>query len=317
MSAAREERAVVDAAAQWMALLHSGHASPEELEALAMWRASDARHEKVFQRMSERVGRLPEDVLRQFPRQTLLHSLQAPSSRRKVLRTCLGFAAAALLFTGVSRQRGWTASGDVLQTSVGERRRIDLPDGSVLVLNARTRLESRFDASQRLIVLERGSLWLDVGRDAQRPFVVETVHGRMRALGTRFMVERLEDRTQLTMLHSRVLVETAAGVSETVEAGRNVVFDRERIFAQRDNLGDESAWLDGRLEARDWPLRRLVERLRDYRSGIITLDEQVADLHLSGIYPLDDSDHTLQLLERSLPIRVTYHSRYWVSIAAR
>jgi transmembrane sensor len=43
----------------------------------------------------------------------------------------------------------------------------------------------------------------------------------------------------------------------------------------------------------------------------------VADLRLSGLYPLDDSDRTLQLLERSLPIRVTWHNPYWVSIGAR
>ena len=81
--------------------------------------------------------------------------------------------------------------------------------------------------------------------------------------------------------------------------------------------GQESAWVQGRLEVRDRPLREVIDSLRRYRRGILHLSPDVADLRLSGLYPLDDSDRTLQLLERSLPIRVTWHNPYWVSIDAR
>ena len=40
-------------------------------------------------------------------------------------------------------------------------------------------------------------------------------------------------------------------------------------------------------------------------------------LRLSGIFPLDDSQGALQLLAKSLPVQIDYHSPYWVSIERR
>ena len=42
---------VINEAAQWMALVQSGHASPEEFQAFAAWRESDPRHAEVCARM--------------------------------------------------------------------------------------------------------------------------------------------------------------------------------------------------------------------------------------------------------------------------
>ncbi|PBD21189.1 iron dicitrate transport regulator FecR, partial [Pseudomonas aeruginosa] len=81
--------------------------------------------------------------------------------------------------------------------------------------------------------------------------------------------------------------------------------------------GGESAWLDGRLEVRDRPLGEVLEALRAYRRGIISVADDAAALRVSGIYPLDDSGAALALLEQSLPIRLDYHGPYWVSIASR
>jgi len=42
----------------------------------------------------------------------------------------------------------------------------------------------------------------------------------------------------------------------------------------------------------------------------------VANLKVSGTYQLADTGQILQLLTRSLPVRVEYRTRYWVSIDA-
>jgi transmembrane sensor len=88
------------------------------------------------------------------------------------------------------------------------------------------------------------------------------------------------------------------------------------LSLQRSN-GQESAWVQGRLEIRDRPLSEVIDSLRRYRRGIVHVSAEVADLRLSGLYPLDDSDRTLQLLERSLPIRILWHNPYWISIEPR
>ncbi|MBF3232265.1 DUF4880 domain-containing protein, partial [Pseudomonas aeruginosa] len=51
MSQGRRER-ILDEAAQWMALLQSGHAGAEERLAFQQWRQADAEHGAVFDRLS-------------------------------------------------------------------------------------------------------------------------------------------------------------------------------------------------------------------------------------------------------------------------
>jgi len=305
MRLSRPDAAVVDEAALWMALLQSEHVTDQEREAFEAWCGADIRHQQVIDQMSGGLRLLRTSALRRVPSQSVLHSVNAPSSRRRFVAGSLVVALAAVL---LGRREGWPGAGE-LYTGTGERKPFTLEDGSHLMLNARSRVTNLFDAHQRLLELRAGELWVDVAKDAGRPFVVQTAHGRIRALGTQFLVQRGEDSTRLVMLHSRVEVVTREGARQVVEAGQSVRFDEHTILAVER--------IKGRLEVHDRTLAEVIDSLDHYRRGILRLNPQVAGLRLSGIYPLDDTDRTLLLLQHSLPIRVTYHSAYWVSIDPR
>ncbi|QJI29051.1 FecR family protein [Pseudomonas sp. ADAK18] len=314
MRLSRPDAAVVDEAALWMALLQSEHVTDQEREAFEAWCGADIRHQQVIDQMSGGLRLLRTSALHRVPSQSVLHSVNAPSSRRRFVAGSLVVALAAVV---LGRREGWRWSSGELYTGTGERKQFTLEDGSLLTLNARSRVTNLFDAHQRLLELRAGELWVDVAKDAGRPFVVQTDHGQIRALGTQFLVQRGEDSTRLVMLHSRVEVVTREGARQVVEAGQSVRFDEHTILAVEHTKGDESAWTQGRLEVHDRTLAEVIDSLGNYRRGILRLNPQVAGLRLSGIYPLDDTDRTLLLLQHSLPIRVTYHSAYWVSIDPR
>jgi transmembrane sensor len=313
----RPDDAVIDEAAQWLALLQSGEAGMAERAAFEAWRLADPRHQQVIEQMGGGLNLLRNPSLRNVPRSSLLHSLNAPSSRRRFISGSLSVLGIALLAGLLGRRYGWLPEAGELATGTGERRDFTLADGSALTLNARSRVVPLFDHQQRLLALRSGELLVDVAKDSARPFVVETEHGRMRALGTKFLVQYNENATRLVMLHSQVEVVSAGGARQVVQAGESLLFNGAGLLSLERSNGQESAWVQGRLEVRDRPLREVIDSLRRYRRGILHLSPDVADLRLSGLYPLDDSDRTLQLLERSLPIRVTWHNPYWVSIDAR
>jgi transmembrane sensor len=50
---------------------------------------------------------------------------------------------------------------------------------------------------------------------------------------------------------------------------------------------------------------------------VLRCDAQVANLLLTGVFPLDDHDAIIQALERSLPVRAHAVTRYWVTLKAR
>ncbi|MBK5373074.1 FecR family protein [Pseudomonas sp. TH43] len=313
----RPDEAVIDEAAQWMALLQSDDISLAERAAFEAWRVADPRHQQIIEQMGGGLNLLRNPNLRGVPRNSLLHSLNAPSSRRRFISGSLSVLGVALLGGLLGRRYGWLPEAGELATGMGERRDFTLEDGSALTLNARSRVVPLFDHTQRLLALRSGELWVDVAKDPSRPFVVETEHGRMRALGTKFLVQQSDELTRLVMLHSQVEVVTASGARQVVEAGESLLFNDLGILSLQRSNGHESAWTQGRLEVRDRPLSEVIDSLRRYRRGIVHVSPEVADLRLSGLYPLDDSDRTLQLLERSLPIRILWHNPYWISIEPR
>lgn len=93
----RPDEAVIDEAAQWMALLQSGEASSGERAAFEAWRAADPRHQRIIEQMGGGLNLLRHPTLRGLPRNSLLHSLNAPSSRRRFLSGSLSVLGIAVL----------------------------------------------------------------------------------------------------------------------------------------------------------------------------------------------------------------------------
>ncbi|WLH82953.1 FecR domain-containing protein [Pseudomonas sp. FP2338] len=317
MSTTVSDEAMIDEAAQWMALLQSGHASAQEHSAFRRWREGDPRRAEIFNRMGSGVPVLGNEDLRRMPRDSLLHTLNAPSGRRSFLRNTLALAGVASFASIVMRLYDSGLPADTLRTGTGERLNLTLEDGSALSLDARSKVVKQFNPQQRLLQLLDGKLLVDVAKDRLRPFIVETEQGRMRALGTRFLVQQGEGQTQITMLHSQVQITTRSGAVQVINAGQKATFDTQGILKLEAASGGEAAWTRGLLEVRDRSLGDVVEALRDYRRGIIRVSPEAASLRLSGIFPLDDSQSALQLLAKSLPVQIDYHSPYWVSIERR
>ncbi len=92
MSQGRRER-ILDEAAQWMALLQSGHAGAEERLAFQQWRQADAEHGAVFDRLSLGLQSFRDEPLHGLRAEQLIGALEAPSARRRFLQRSLALAA--------------------------------------------------------------------------------------------------------------------------------------------------------------------------------------------------------------------------------
>ena len=71
------------------------------------------------------------------------------------------------------------------------------------------------------------------------------------------------------------------------------------------------------LVAAHMRLADFLAELGRYRRGQLNCDPKVADLLISGTYPVDDSERVLDLLAVSLPVRIKRFTRYWVTVEAR
>ncbi len=110
------------------------------------------------------------------------------------------------------------AVGDTIETRDFERRRLALPDDSILYVNSNSSVLVR---STRSIDVTRGSIFVEV---AQKPdaakFEVITPNRTVISLGTKFAVNVADSETAVTVIQGRVLV---SGVDEPVAAGQKLV----------------------------------------------------------------------------------------------
>ncbi|RYY93978.1 MAG: iron dicitrate transport regulator FecR, partial [Comamonadaceae bacterium] len=205
-------------------------------------------------------------------------------------------------------------------TGTGERRDLTLPDGSRVWLNTATAVQTNWGADLRRLVLLGGEILVQTAPDEEpgphgpRPFVVDTAFGRLQALGTRFAVRHGAQQSRLDVFDGAVAIRTAAGPTLRVAAGSAARFNGDAVGPLLAADRAREAWSRGRLPADGLPLRELLAELSRYRRGHISVAPDVAGLKVMGVYPTDNTDQALDMLARSLPIRVQRSLPWWTTV---
>lgn len=299
-------------AAGWLVRLHSGRFSEADRLACERWRQRSAEHDRAWTRAQAvlaKLGGLPPGLGRA--------TVDAAAARRTGLRVLAGLivASPAAWLAWRTAPRQWTAD---YATRSGERRRIELPDGSLLVLNTASAVNLDYSDTQRLLRLEEGEILLRSAHAEPpdpRPLLVRTAEGSAQPLGTYFAVRQMESRSRVAVIEGRVRVQprkAPAGV--ILEAGQSADFSAEAAQRPAASPHPPQAWLDGVLYADNLRLADFVQELARYRPGLLRCDPAVAGLRISGGFQVDDTDAVLLAVSRSLPVQMVYRTRYWVSI---
>ncbi|WP_432239454.1 FecR domain-containing protein [Herbaspirillum robiniae] len=316
---------LVDQAIAWSVRLRLHAADPVQRQACQAWRSADARHEAAWQRiesMQQALANVPPTLAGQ-----VLAARAGEASARKGRRNALklllaGAAVGATAYAG--RDSAWMqqALADY-STGVGQRRQVRLDDGTELLLNTGTSVNVRYEAGRRLVEVRRGEVMITTGRDEaslqHRPFVAGTSDGTMLAMGTRFLVRKEDERTRLTVLEHAVELESAGGAAAPVlaHAGDSYYMSRAAVWRADVAEFDPGAWTEGLIAAREMRMDRFLAELSRYRPGLLRCDPAVADLPVSGIFQLADTDRTLEVLLATQPVAALYRTRWWVTIIPR
>lgn len=307
-------RSILAAAAHWHVELQGGSADPAALQA---WRDASAEHERAWELLQRMDGQLAA-----LQPALALPALQAAQQRRRAAARILALLVAAgggiALGQGGLQSGPWQALTASLRTAPGQRRHVTLADGGRLEVNTDSALNVAYSATQRRIRLHHGEIMITTAPDA-RPFLVDTPHGVIRALGTRFGVRCDADGSVVSVFEHAVEVRCAArpDAVRRLEAGQQLRFSATGADSVQTTQAHQDSWLRGMLVAADWPLHRLVAELARYRRGRLVCDAGVARRPVTGTYRLDDIDAVLESLCASHGLQVTYFTRYWATVAAR
>ncbi|MBT2373641.1 FecR domain-containing protein [Pseudomonas fluorescens] len=306
---------VAEQAVHWLMEMQQAPLNSRKQAAWQQWLDAHSEHQRAWdhiQRVNQRLRGMPSP---------LAHAaLNAPtsSSRRHALKLLLILGAGSALTWGLREKHLLPPLSADYRSPVGQRRKVQLADGSQLQLNTGSAVDVHFDGQQRLIRLLEGEILL-TSNAGTTPLRVLTGQGLLSAQAARLNVRQFSDHTQLAVFdgHVEVTPKAYSGLPLSVEKKRQVNFTRKGWDTAQPVDAGSGAWADGMLVAAHMRLADFLDELGRYRRGHLNCDPQVANLLISGSYPLDDSERILDLLEISLPVKVRRFTRYWVTVEAR
>ena len=301
-------------AARWYAVLNAPDVTPADQRGWQQWLA-DAPEHRLAWREVERV----QDSLQRVPGRLAAPALQRATLTRRQVLTRLGMVAVAAPVGALTWQLApWERWRAQYVTGIGEQRKLVLADGSQLMLNTDTRVDTDYNPRHRLIRLHDGEILVQSAPDPRRPsrpLLVDTPEGRIQALGTRFTVRREAGQTRVTVLADTVRVTSANHPDgRLVQQGEEIRFTAGDLPPTGPAPAGAASWAGGKLMVVDMPLRALLAELGRYRRGLLACSDAVAGLRVSGTFPLADTDRALSVITEAFPLRQRRLTDYWVTL---
>ena len=267
--------------------------------------------------------------------------LQELTSRRILPMALKLTAAAAVLLLAVlsiiNYISGKNKSNKIFMAAYGERKSIQLPDGSDVTLNGGSKIELRenFGISTRDVYLD-GEAFFDVKHNVKLPFIVHTPFMDVKAVGTAFNVKAyLDEKITETSLIRGLVEVTLKEVynrivtlypnqkikwehpSEKREKNNSLIVKRDDTINTTDSLmrklvvtdnGDikEIAWKENKLIFEDelfGDIAILLERW--YGAKIEFKDDAIRNYRFTGVFEKEDLNTVLDFLKESRSFNYT------------
>lgn len=306
---------VAEQAVHWLLETQQGPLDPQRQQAWQQWLHAHSEHRRAWehiQQVNQRLGGIAAP---------LAHAaLGTPRTlgRRRALKALSLLGMLGVTGAGLRQRHLLPPLLADYRSPVGQRRQMRLSDGSDLQLNTGSSVDVRFDGARRVIRLLEGEMLLTGAADS-RPLSVSTNQGVLSPQAAHFNLRQLEGGMRLAVFAGRVQVSPSAlrGYPLWLEAGRQLTFSRTGWGPSTALDANAGAWVDGMLVASHMRLADFLAELGRYRRGELACEASVADLLISGSYPLADTERILDLLEVALPVRVRRFTRYWVNVQAR
>ena len=235
----------------------------------------------------------------------------------------------------------------VIEAPNGSRVKSQLPDGSVVFLNAGSALTfNQFSDSLREVTII-GEGYFDIIRDEKRPFVVHADNIDINVLGTRFTVRSYpgDDAVETTLLHGevelkrlgdqvpirikpnqKIKVTKQSNLEKNQVSGSTnntmTVFEKSYFISTIDSALkntdlSETAWIYNRLIFRGDKFDQLARKMeRWFNVKIIFTDDQVKSLSFNGSFENETINQALTALQIAEPFKFKINESNEVYISA-
>ena len=309
MTSTSQQQPERDEAERWFMRLQMRDCSNADRAACARWRLADPAHAAAYtevEHIFQLAGHAGADPRLRVAARMARERMERKRRRRGAWRWVASLSGAAVVVLALAI--GWHTWNPAqpeqhFATAVGERRTLTLDDGSVALLDTDSALTVRYSRLRRDVTLERGRAQFSVAHQPQRPFLVHTDLGTVRAIGTHFQVRKRADSVEVMLMEGVVEVSAATGDGKTrvttLAPGEQLDLDADgRSNKHAFDAAIARSWTEGQLVFRNRPLAQVVEEMNRYNTVKIRLGQPALnELKISGQFYGNDPASLIQALE--------------------
>lgn len=253
----------------------------------------------------------------------MLEAMKRQRRRRRMMITIASVAACVCVVAGVALKLLGTDHVDLSRATLaeaeeagytelvvtpGKRAELTLSDGTKLIANSRTRVlyPEHFDGAERRIYAN-GEIYLEVAKDADHPFVVESNGFDVKVLGTVFNITNTSDSTASVVLVDGS-VEVTTERDERVRLKPSDMVDLvngEVSSLSHVDPADYTLWIDGLMSLRGESLSTLAQKLTDHYGVSVECDPVLGHVKVYGKLDLHDSiESVINSIREIVPMEI-------------
>lgn len=289
---------VASQAAAWFARFRSGAMSASDRQDFECWLSLPA-HAEAFGEVEHLWQGMA--ALQDEPQLLLLRERARRNGRQCQLRRFGVLAASVLILIAltVSLIRPGPAQETPdpqelhFATVTGQPLPLELADGSKILLDANSAIRVALNSESRVVSLEQGRAYFQVGHDPYRPFVVKADGRTVTALGTAFTVDTHVSPLDVVLLEGSVRVEGSSSegrhVVKMAAGSRLQIFSDGKWQAAQVDTAQVASWTSGKLVFDNVRLADVVAEVNRYTDkNILILDDETGGKRLSAVLKAGD-----------------------------
>lgn len=294
----------------WLSELFSryyeGRASEKEKQVVERWEA-EKEHQPDLRLLT------PDEETDKIWR-NLSHQLHLTKTPKRISKPFYRYAAAAsvaillglgLYLTLLPNPLRNTTTDQVIadhktyfETKTGEKKKMILPDGSVVYLNSDTKVaivENQYGKQKREFWLEQGEAFFEVAKDSTKAFIIHSQELQTTVLGTSFNIKaykELEERV-VSVREGKVRVNKNDKVLGVLTRNKQIVYNKisQDFEENTTNWENDAGWIEGRLIMHNATIKELQLRLRQHFGVEVTVEKNAFndEKRLNTFFPANAS----------------------------
>ena len=242
------------------------------------------------------------------------------------------------IYTRKSQSPGETQGYNTVSTRPGSRSKLQLPDGTLVYLNADSRLSYKIDDQNpnREVTLT-GEAYFDVAKDKNHPFLIHTPIIDIRVLGTAFNVQcyRNDKHTETSLFQGSVEVTLKNNPDKKIvlQPSEKLIVQNDEMavtniktketdtddpiitlgkvhYQQQDSSYTEMLWTKNKLAFDNRTLEEIAHQIeRWYGAKVIFTDDKLRSTRFSGVFEDESLHQIMQALEMTGGFHYTIHKK--------